>query len=101
MSSAALPPENNGFATSSLLLGTVAFALTLLALAPDANLQSIGVVAYPITILSGVLAIVFGIIGVLRARRRGKMARAVTGLVLGSVAILVPLVTALLVALLA
>ncbi|MFD1714588.1 hypothetical protein ACFSBZ_08925 [Amnibacterium flavum] len=100
MSNGVVAPQGNGFATAALVLGTLAIALTLLALAPDAAVQSIGVIAYPITILSGVMAIGFGVVGAVRARTRGRMARAVTGIVFGAIAVFLPLSVALIASLL-
>jgi Domain of unknown function (DUF4190) len=74
----AAPGRRNGMGTAALVLGVVALVLVLL------------LIFSPLGAFLGLLAVIFGIVGIVRANRReaDNRGQAVTGLVTGGLALL-------------
>jgi Domain of unknown function (DUF4190) len=74
----AAPRRRNGMGTAALVLGVVALVLVLL------------LIFSPLGAFLGLLAVIFGIVGIVRANRReaDNRGQAVTGLVTGGLALL-------------
>jgi membrane-bound ClpP family serine protease len=74
-------PRQNGFGTAALVLGVVGLVLVLL------------ILFSPVGVILGLLAVVFGILGIMRVNRgeADNRGQAVTGLVTGAVALVIGL----------
>jgi membrane-bound ClpP family serine protease len=79
------PPRRNGMGTAALVLGILALVLVIL------------ILFSPVGAFLGLLAVIFGIIGISRAGRgeADNRAQAVTGVVTGAVALVVGLFLAI------